>query len=48
MKIIELKRNGDNMKTDIFGMISFQNEQKATQNEFWDMKQYIHSGTSLI
>lgn len=47
MKIIELKRNGDNMKTDIFGMMFFKIAEN-TQNEFWDMKQYIHSGTSLI
>lgn len=47
MKIIELKRNGDNMKTDIFGMMFFKMS-KNTQNELWDMKLHAHSGTSLI
>ena len=30
MKIIELKRNGDNMKTDIFGMMFFKMSKKHT------------------
>ena len=52
MKIIELKRNGDNMKTDIFGMMFFKMSQKHTKRimgyeatrpfwHFFDLKAYI-------
>ena len=52
MKIIELKRNGDNMKTDIFGMMFFKMSKKHTKRimgyeatrpfwHFFDLKAYI-------
>lgn len=52
MKIIELKRNGDNMKTDIFGMMFFKMSKKHTKrilgyeaiHPFWyffDLKAYM-------
>ncbi len=31
----------------VFGMMFFKMS-KNTQNELWDMKQHVHSGTSLI
>lgn len=52
MKIIELKRNGDNMKTDIFGMMFFKMSKKHTKRilgyeaihplwHFFDLKAYM-------
>lgn len=32
----------------IFGMMFFKMSKKNTQNELWDMKQHVPSGTSLI
>ncbi len=52
MKIIELKRNGDNMKMDIFGMMFFKMSKKHTKRilgyeaihpfwHFFDLKAYM-------